>query len=177
MAVCQVCGCKTDELDFVEGRIGELDKRVCSFCGRQLKNLEGESVGDSQVKWLSAVVQKDVPEREAEVYDALKSLLEKHSVNALPSVPQEKDEAQVKFYKGQGKGQKAMADADKDQVIADLTARVEKLEKTLIAMKRSQLIKLICEIALPIILGIVILIIFFSSGFYNTLSDLYSSFS
>jgi len=177
MAVCQVCGCKTDELDFVDGRIGNLEKKVCSFCGRQLKNIDGESITDAQAKWLSAVASKDVPEREADVSEALKDILKKHNAGVEISAPQESAEPQVKFYKAKDAGKKAVAESDKDEQIAELTARVEKLEKMLIAMKRSQLIKLLCEIAIPVILGIVILIIFFSSGFYQTLSDLYSSFS
>ncbi len=176
MAICQVCGCKTDELDFVDGRIGGLEKRVCSFCGRQLKNLEGDSVSEAQFKWLKAVVEKDVAEREDAVMQALKELSVRHSKNTAPTPTDSKAEPQVKFNKEQ-ENTKLSVSEDKEQIIKELTARVDKLEKTIIAMKRSQLIKLICEISLPIILGIIILIIFFSSGFYNTLSDLYSSFS
>lgn len=177
MAVCQICGCKTDELDFVDSRIGNLEKRVCSFCSRQLKNLDGESISDAQVKWLSAVVSKDVPEREEEVSEALSSILKKQGASVDLPASQDKTESQVKYYKAQGKGSAVVSDGNKDEQIAALTARVEKLEKMLIAMKRSQLIKLVCEIAIPVILGIIILIVFFSSGFYQTLSDLYSSFA
>ena len=176
MAICQICGCKTDELDFVDSRIGSLDVRACSFCGRQLKNLDGEAITEAQLKWLNAVASKDVPERRAEVSEALNNILEKQGAGAEVSAPQEKTEPQVKYYKAQTKSA-PVADGDKDRQLAELTERVEKLEKTLTAMKRSQLIKLVCEIAIPVILGIIILIIFFSSGFYQTLSDLYGSFS
>ena len=36
MAVCPICGCKTDELDFVEKMIGTVNCKACSFCSRQL---------------------------------------------------------------------------------------------------------------------------------------------
>ena len=29
MSVCPVCGCKTDELDFVDAKLGGNDVRVC----------------------------------------------------------------------------------------------------------------------------------------------------
>lgn len=177
MAICQVCGCKTDELDFVEGHIGGLEKKVCSFCHRQLKNLDGESVGEAHLKWLSAVVGKDVPEREEEVFLALKGILEKHGVQQEISVPVPNADLSVKAYNVQEKAENPVSADEKDRLIAELTDRVDKLEKTVILMKRSQIIKMICEIAIPVILGIIILIVFFSSGFYNTLSDLYSSFS
>lgn len=174
MAICQVCGCKTEDLDFVKSRIGSLDKKVCSFCGRQLKNLDSDSLSDTQLKWLAAVVRKDVPEREKEVSDALMAILEKHGEYQAISALEEKAEPAVRFYKGQEKAKSNISDADKDKTIAELTARVDKLEKTIIAMKRSQLIKLICEIAIPVILGIIILIILFSSDVYEDLVNLLS---
>ncbi len=177
MAVCQFCGCKTDELDFVDVRIGGLDKKACSFCRRQLKNFDGDNISDAQIKWLLAVINKAVPDREEDVLDALKELLEKNGGASEATAPQEPYAAEVKHYKAQSsKAQVTSDDGDKDRLIAELTTRVDKLEKTIIMMKRTQLIKLVCEIAIPVILGIIILIIFFSSGFYNTLSGLYSSF-
>lgn len=176
MAVCQICGCKTDDLDFVESKVGALNKKVCSFCDRQLNALSGDEIGEAQLNWLKAVVSKDVPGREAEVLDALKELLDKQGVQVSNEPAQATEQVEIKQYKA-NKGLVKSDDVNKDAVIAELTQRVDKLEKALIAMKRAQLIKTVCEIALPIILGIIILIIFFSSGFYNTLSDLYSSFS
>lgn len=174
MAICQVCGCKTEELDFVDVRIGDVDKRACSFCARQLKNFNNDAVGDAQVKWLKAAVQKDVPEREADVLTALHDLLSRYDEKAEDvSAPQDSF-AQVKHYPAQSSKQGFGGEIDKDKEIARLTARVDKLEKTILAMKRTQLIKLVCEIAIPVILGIVILIIFFSSDFYDRLTQLIS---
>ena len=172
MAVCQICGCKTDELDFVDVRIGELPKKACSFCGRQLKNLNGENVTEAQVKWLAAAINKDVPGREDDVLEALKELLKKTGVAEEIPAPQVPYSAEVKHYKAQSKSSFGADDGDKDKLIAELNARVDKLEKTIIAMKRSQLIKLICEISIPVILGIIFLIVLFSSGFYDRLAEL-----
>ena len=172
MAVCQFCGCKTDELDFVAVRIGGLDKKACSFCGRQLKNFDGDNISDAQIKWLLAVINKAVPDREEDVLDALKELLEKNGGASEATAPQEAYAAEVKHYKAQSKSNFGADDGDKDKLIAELNARVDKLEKTIIAMKRSQLIKLICEISIPVILGIIFLIVLFSSGFYDRLAEL-----
>lgn len=171
MAVCQVCGCKTDELDFVESRIGNIEKKVCSFCDRQLKNIDGENTSDAQIRWLNAIVSKDVPEREAVVSEELNALASKYLPKAEPAISQEPPVSQVKFYKAEGKGQKATIE-DKDELIAQLTNRVDKLEKTLVAMKRAQLIRLICEVSIPVILGIVIFIVLLSSGVYEDLIEL-----
>lgn len=171
MAVCQVCGCKTDELDFVESRVGNIDKKICSFCDRQLKNIEGENISDAQVKWLNAIVSKEVPERETAVSDELNALANKYLPKVTSAVFQEAPVPQVRFYKAEGKGQKT-ATEDKDELIAQLANRVDKLEKTIIAMKRAQLIRLVCEISIPVILGIIILIVLLSSGVYGDLVKL-----
>lgn len=173
MAVCPVCGCKTDALDFVNGSIGGLQKPVCSFCDRQLKAFEGDEVSDAQLKWLKAVITKDVPERDDTVSDALRNVYEKtggiiEDVSVVDEVPEQK------AYNATPK--KTVVNSEKDLLIAELSARVDSLEKTVIDMKRRQLIKTICEIAIPVILGIVVMIVFFSSGFYRTLSDIYGSF-
>ncbi len=171
MAVCQICGCKTDDLDFVECRIGTLDKKVCSFCHRQLKSLGNDEINSSQLKWLSAVVEKDVPDREADVHTALREIMNKYGAQAQEPL----QSAEVKYYPP-ARGKCADGSAN-ESTIQELAERVEKLEKQLVAMKRAYLIKTVCEIAIPIILGIIILIVFFSSGFYNTIADLYRSFS
>ena len=175
MAVCPVCGCKTDALDFIDSSIGNLNKPVCSFCHRQLKAFDGNEVSDAQLKWLKAVITKDVPEREVEVFNALKSVFEEKGGKAEEAKPVIDDVPEVKAY-NQQKKQTVVINSDKDLLIAELSERVDNLEKMVIDMKRRQLIKTICEVAIPVILGIIVMIIFFSSGFYRTLSDLYGSF-
>lgn len=176
MAVCPVCGCKTDALDFVQSKIGDMDISVCSFCHKQLNSLNGNSAGEAQLNWLTAVLGKDVPERGAEVVKELKALLEKHGapVEGTAYEPYSSPATPVKttVYKANSGEVKEGKDAE----IAELTERIEKLEKQLFAFKRSLLIKTICEIALPVILLIIILIIFFSSDFYGQLSFFIDSF-
>lgn len=180
MAVCPVCGCKTDALDFVDSKIGSLDKSVCSFCHKQLNALSSSSAGEAQLNWLKAVLNKDVPEREPEVLSALKDLLALHGgsvepaqqAGAAPYSAPANTPAKTKVYKANS-GE--VTEGDQPNV-AELTERVEKLEKELRLMKRSMLIKTICEIALPIIMGIIILIVFFSSDFYGKMSYMFKSF-
>ena len=178
MAVCPVCGCKTDALDFVQSKIGAMDVNVCSFCHKQLNSLNGNSAGDAQLNWLTAVLGKGVPERGAEVVKELRALLEKNGasipVEGTASEPYNPPATPVKttVYKANS----GEAKEGKDAEIAELTDRIEKLEKQLFAFKRSLLIKTICEIALPVILLIIIFIIFFSSDFYSELSFLLDSF-
>ena len=177
MAVCPVCGCKTDALDFVEGKIGALDVSVCSFCQRQLKTLNANNAGEAQLNWIKAVLTKDVPERAAEISAALEELYEKNGgtpVSAEP--PQAEPYSTPVNAPAQAKPKSTVAVNGEQVDVAQLLARVEKLEKQLNAMKRSMLFKTICEIALPIILGIIILIIFFSSDFYGELSYMFESF-
>ncbi len=169
MAICPVCGCKTDELDFVEGSINGLEKKVCSFCDRQLKGFSEEPT-PAQIRWLGAVLAKEV-ERDEDVKKALKELFEKYGSGEIII-------QQAAKTKTPAMNKKISSDDfdDKDKVIAQLVKRVEFLEKELVSMKRKQMIKSLLEILLPVVLGIVILIIFFSSGLFDTLSGLYDQF-
>ncbi len=170
MAVCEICGCKTEELDFVVGSLNGKEKKMCSFCHKQLKAI-GEKATEPQLRWLNAVISKDVSQRSSETASELKEYFEKLGGSEISAqAPIEK------VYKAQAEKQPVVLDADKDKLILELVTRVEKLENTLLLMKRKQIIKTIIEIVVPIILGIIILIVFFSSGLFDTLSDLYSSF-
>ncbi len=169
MAVCEICGCKTNELDFVESSVGGVDKKVCSFCHKQLKGFGTAKLTPAQTRWLKAVAEKDVPERAIEINRALNRILntqgdftegEEFSSFGVPGAA-----AQVK----------QSAD-DRDRVIFELTKRVEELENTIVSMKRAQMIKTIIEITVPVILGIILLIVFFASGLYDSLSSIYNMF-
>ena len=57
MSVCPVCGCKTDELDFVLCTIEKNEEMVCSFCEKQIKKLYSDPTpATAQVRWLSSVL-------------------------------------------------------------------------------------------------------------------------
>ena len=74
MGVCPVCNCKTDELDFTAHNIGGKEYKICSFCHRQLKGFDNNSEpSEAQLKWLWAVIGKDIPDRD----EFLKAELEK----------------------------------------------------------------------------------------------------
>lgn len=169
MAICPVCGCKTDELDFVECSINGLEKKVCSFCDRQLKGFSDVPTS-AQIRWLGAVLAKEV-DREEDIKKALKELFEKHGSGEVIIQQVSKSKAPVMNAKISSEDFD-----DKDKVIAQLVKRVEMLEKELVSMKRKQMIKTLLEILLPVVLGIIILIVFFSSGLFDTLSGLYDQF-
>ncbi len=161
MAVCPVCGCKTDELDFVKGSVNGVEKDVCSFCDRQLKTFSADEVNSSAVRWLTNVLSKDV-QRDEETSKALKELYLKHGGNAEPDGMAKNANAVVQ----QRPPSKISASDfdDKDKVIAQLVKRVEKLEKDLVQMKRKQMIKTIIELGVPVVMLILLIIIFFASG-------------
>ncbi len=174
MAVCEICGCKTDELDFVTGNLNGAEKRMCSFCKKQLSGFS-ENPGEAQLRWLSAVLSKEVPSRSEATAAALNELAQKSGASASNEVKTSDLNGEFDF-KASSKGGTVTTDVDKDRLILELLGRVEKLEKALILMKRKQIIKTIIEIIVPIILGILILIVFFSSGLFDTLSGLYGQF-
>lgn len=170
MAICPVCGCKTDELDFVKGSVKGVERDICSFCQRQLSGFGDNSPSNAQVKWLGAVINKEVS-RDEELQSVLKELFDENSTGE--TYVEQISQAAIPTL-----ATKISSDDfdDKEKVIAQLVKRVEMLEKELVSMKRKQMIKTLVEILLPVILGIVILIVFFSSGLFDTLSGLYDQF-
>ena len=171
MAICPVCGCKTDELDFTDGNINGVNVRICSFCSRQLKGLQNESPAESNIRWLNSVLKKNI-ERDTDLTNALLKFKNDNNT-VLPA-----DSSDKHTLSGEALNAKISSKDfdDKDTVIAQLVKRVEKLEKDLVTMKRRQLIKTIAEILVPVILGIIILIVFFASGLFDTLAGLYGEF-
>ncbi len=172
MAICPVCGCKTDELDFIKSSVNGVEKNVCSFCDRQLKTFSGDEVNPSAVRWLTNVLGKEV-ERDEETLGALKSLYEKYgnSANAVPNAMPKVNNAVAQ----QNHAAKISASDfdDKDRVISQLVKRVEKLEKDLVQMKRKQMIKTIVELGLPFVMLIILVIIFLSSGLLENIGMLF----
>ncbi len=174
MAVCEICGCKTDELDFVVGSLNGEDKKMCSFCHKQFNSF-GESLSEAQLRWLKAIASKDVSTRSDDTAAALRLILSKYDsqISGEGSAFYPK----IEVYNAQPERKSVIIEnVDKDQLILELISRVEKLENTLLLMKRKQIIKTILEIGVPLVLGIIILIVFFSSGLYDTLAGLYGSF-
>ncbi len=159
MAICPVCGCKTDELDFVKGSVNGVEKDICSFCDRQLKTFGTEDVPLTAVRWLQNVMGKDV-QRDEDVQSALQGLYDKHGKMPVPPVQNQNPVPQ------QAVGAKISSSDfdDKDKIIAQLVKRVEKLEKDLVQMKRKQMIKTIVELGVPVVMLILLIIIFFASG-------------
>lgn len=160
MAVCPVCGCKTDELDFVERKLSDVDCKVCSFCNRQLNAFDtANEPTEAQIRWLVAVLGKDVPEREGSLSTALKDLLSRFSVTE-PEQPVAPAQHKVNVVK-QNPAKKSDAD---DNLIIELQSRITALENEIRAMKRKQMIKTIIELGAPVALLILLIIVFLSSG-------------
>ncbi len=171
MAVCPVCGCKTDELDFVQGKVGSWTGDICSFCEKQIKGIDTEKgLAEAQLRWVNAALSKDVQRDEA-LLSELKAL---SGISATAEAPQQYPVVtHYPAYRSTPVNAPEGGQAN-DEVIKQLEKRIEQLEKQLRIMKRSALIKTILEICIPIILGIIILIIFFSSGLFDSLSGLYN---
>ncbi len=162
MAVCPVCGCRTDELDFVQGKVGSWSGDICSFCQKQLKSIDsGAPIGEAQLRWVNAALSKDVAHRDEELLDGLRAIA------GMDSAEQPTGDVQypiVNNYppvRNTPVSKTPAVNAVDSDVIAQLTARIEQLEKQIKAMKRTALKKSILEICLSIILGILILIVFF----------------
>lgn len=160
MAVCPICGCKTDELDFVERKLSDVGCKVCSFCNRQLNvfNTVNEPT-EAQLRWLVAVIGKEVPERENAVLDALKAIRSRFSETEeeQPAAPMKQKINEVQ----QAPVKKSSTD---DNLIIELQNRITALENEIRTMKRKQMIKTIIELGVPVALLILLIIVFLSSG-------------
>ena len=169
MAVCPICGCKTDELDFVQRKLSDVDCRVCSFCHRQLNVFDTvNEPTEAQLRGLVAVIGKDVPEREDAVSDALKGIRCRFPETVLeqsaPPVQQKINVVQQASSK--------MNKAD-DDLIAELQKRITALENEIRAMKRKQMIKTIVELGAPFALLLILVIVFLSSGIIDDIKAIF----
>lgn len=162
MAICPVCGCKTEELDFVERKLQDENFRVCSFCDRQLKVFDSDvEPTEAQIRWLDAVLSKEVAERG----ENLAAILEK----IRGSFPEKQVEQPVIVQQKNVVVQKANSRKsddleDENQVIKDLQKRISALETEIRMMKRKQMIKTAIELGVPVIMFILLIIIVMSSG-------------
>ena len=160
MAVCPICGCKTDELDFVERKLSEADCKVCSFCNRQLNVFDTvNEPTEAQLRWLIAVIGKEVPERENAVSDALKAIRSRFS-----ETEQEQPAAPMKQKINVVQQAPAKKSSTDDDLIIELQNRITALENEIRTMKRKQMIKTIIELGAPVALLILLIIVFLSSG-------------
>jgi hypothetical protein len=166
MALCPICGCKTDELDFVNDKVAGSETRMCSFCQRQIHAFdEGKEPGDGHIRWLSSVAGKTVPDRSDEVNEYLSELRERYGA--------EESSESVVAPKSVSTERRVTAT---DSSYAELLERIEALEYEMVTYKRKARIKTIIEICVPIILGIILLLIFLSSDLFDSLSQLYNFF-
>lgn len=177
MSICPVCGCKTDELDFVLCTIEKNEEMVCSFCEKQIKKLySDEEPGAAQIRWLTSVIDKDVPARDQNVLSALcamknKFAPEKAEVKAPDMINQFADiKRDVNIPQTQTKGTSEIS----VEQYNSLVNRLEKLEKSFAKYKKAQLMKMVIELLVPVVMAIIIAIIFFSSGLFDLLSTLSS---
>ena len=169
MAVCPICGCKTDELDFVERKMSDADCKVCSFCNRQLNVFDTvDEPTEAQLRWLVAVIGKDVPERADTILAALKSIRSRYAENEIVqpavSIQQKKNVVQ--------QGSAKRTDVD-DDLIIELKNRITALENEIRTMKRKQMIKTIVELGAPFVLLILLVIVFLSSGIMDNIRAIF----
>lgn len=171
MAVCPICGCKTEELDFVERKINGDDCRVCSFCDKQLNVFDSDSEPtEAQLRWLDAVIGKDVPQREDGVLSGLKSIRsrfpEKEAGNPVAT-------GQPLNVVYQGTTQRNTEQSNEDGAITELQNRITALENEIRAMKRKQMIKTIVELGAPFVLLLLLIIIVLKSGLIENIKSIF----
>ena len=170
MAVCPICGCKTDELDFVARVMNKEESKVCSFCNRQLNVFETScEPTEAQLRWLKAVIDKDVPERAENVSEALNALGSRFSAKdteqaAAPAQPKTNTVPQGFVKK---------AKSSEDDLIIELQNRITALENEMRTMKRKQMIKTIVELGAPFVLLILLVIVFLSSGIMDNFKAIF----
>ncbi|MBR2877295.1 MAG: hypothetical protein IKC01_09160 [Clostridia bacterium] len=183
MSVCPVCGCKTDELDFVSCKLENCEEKVCSFCEKQIKKLYlEETPATAQIRWLSSVIAKDIPVREPELTKALLKMQEKFAPeesadNAKTAVENFNPGADFAGFRQDVRAiqQGGNANTATDEQIKSILNRLDKLEASFKKYKRSQLIKMVVELMLPVVMLILILIVFFASGLFDTLTSIIPS--
>lgn len=188
--ICPVCGCKTDELDFTEYRFGTKEERICSYCKKQLDPLGAGSsawVTDAQLRWLNGVLQKEVPGRKSGITRYLTELYGSiappdEAEEGLQAVPAEEE---IPSVAPRGTGRTApyrtprmkSDDGDTENVtIEQLSQRLTALEKDYRHYRKMMRIYAGLEVAIPILLIIIILIIFFKSGLYGNLKGLFNMY-
>jgi hypothetical protein len=115
-------------LDFISRVVGAVEEKVCSFCDRQLKNLEGAGEPtEAQLRWLDAVIQKEVPVRSAGVLTALKAMNGKYQKAEVQSQPTQGNTAAQKFQPVPQRQVPALASpvsGSRDEQIEELTNKV-----------------------------------------------------
>lgn len=180
MSVCPVCGCKTDELDFVLCTIEKNEEMVCSFCEKQIKKLYSDPTpATAQVRWLSSVLEKEVPSRPQNISVVLNAMKSKFAPETNETVSERAIESQVNSIRRDVNTpinpSNVAPNISVDQY-NNLLKRLEKLEGDFSKYKKSQLIKMIIELGLPVVMLILLAIIFFASGLYDSLSQLISMY-
>lgn len=174
MSVCPVCGCKTDELDFVLCTLENNEEMVCSFCEKQIKKLyTDEEPAIAQVRWLNSVVEKEVPTREENILTALKTMQQKFAQDQQEEISAFSVENRLADTKRDVNVPPSFSNGSANITVDqynNLVKRLEKLEKSFAKYKKAQLMKTVCELLVPVVLAIIIAIVFFASGLYDTLS-------
>lgn len=178
MGVCPVCGCKTDELDFIAFKIDSAEEKICTFCEKQLKKFDtSDEPGLAATRWLDSVVEKEIPTRSADISNYLNALNKKFGTPVAEAPPVQALGNQVATIKRDlnsfpnSNAQQGASPVNASQY-DELSKRLTALEQSFAKYKKAQLMKTIFELLMPVILIILILIIFFSSGLYDSFSML-----
>ncbi len=185
MAVCPVCGCKTQDIDFVNHKINSKEVKVCYFCDKQLEKLEKGNPDTAEIRWLNAVVNKEVPERDGDITNSLVQMkaLFPEVTPEVKTAPAEDsvfhtspNETFVSASPSDFSAEKSTSeDVVSREYVYSLETRIKKMEAYIDRFKKMQLIKTVLEIVIPIILALIILIIFLTSGlpdYFRQISDL-----
>lgn len=170
---CPICGCKTEEFDFVDFNTTSGTISVCDYCGKQLSVLKAADVNDSdsmqkiipKLRWLDAAIEKQTENRDEASKKELYDLRRKFPIEAAPQ-----QATDVKSQTADDEIEIAST-ADKKKIIL-LEKRIESLEAEFHKHKRMSVMMSIAELVIPAILLSIIAMIFFKSDLWKDLSSI-----
>ncbi len=173
---CPICGCKTEEFDFVDIDTQSGVLKVCDYCGKQINVLQAADVKDAEslekikpkLRWLDAAIEKDEESR-GEAY-------EKELIRLQSKFPKDIVQLEPEIGKGSlapiGAGESFEADNNR---ITQLERKIESLEAEFHKYKRKMIIRSIAELVVPAIILSIVAIIFFKSDLWADLSSIIHS--
>lgn len=175
---CPICGCKTEELDFVEINTESGVISVCDYCGKQISVLKAADMNDAdsiekikpKLRWLDAAIEKQTENRCEACEKSLQELRGKFPAGVIETTEQA-DGGQSIYTKSPIMDTTATSEADKNRII-QLEKRIESLEAEFHNHKRMSIIMSIAEFVVPAIILSIIAMVFFKSDLWADLSSI-----
>lgn len=178
---CPVCGCKTEEIDFVVVDMGQSEEvSVCSYCSNQLGALKAADESDAEslvkiqpkIRWLDAVLAKEVGDRSEEFIKTLRKFRGRFPADLSENIAKTPDLPSGQGYAVAPRESREQSRGADAALLEELKERVSQLETDLSKFRRRLLITSVLEIVVPTVLLVVLALIFFKSDLWVSLSSL-----